>query len=119
MNTMVRRVGGAASALLLSAGIVLGSAPAAGAEVEAQVNRKSVSCSSPSGNKVNFSWDNGGLVTTTLYYNNHCNHDQRVTVNLKNAAFDRVCLVTKKKTKTNIRYNATSISSVTKGCPWL
>ncbi|MFE6449633.1 MULTISPECIES: hypothetical protein [Nocardiopsis] len=119
MNTMVRRVGGAASALLLSAGIVLSSAPAASAEVEAQVTRTSVSCSTPSGNKVNFSWDNGGVVTTTLYYNNHCNHDQEVTVNLRNAPFSRVCLVTQERTKSSVRYNATSISSVSKGCPWL
>ncbi len=119
MNTMARRVGGTASALLLSAGIVLGLAPAASAEIESQVNRTSVSCSNPSGNRVNFSWDNGGVVTTTLYFNNHCNHDQEVTVNLRNAPFDRVCLVTPEDTKSSVRYNATSISSVTKGCPWL
>ncbi|WP_431869902.1 hypothetical protein [Nocardiopsis eucommiae] len=67
------------------------------------------------GNKVNFSWSNG-IVTTTLYYNNHCSHDQRVTVKLRGAVVPSVCLVTKAGTKSNVRYNATAITDVTKGC---
>jgi len=103
------------SALFLTAGLVVGVAPAASADVQAQATR-SISCDNPSGNKVNFSWSNSGLVTTTLYFNNHCSTSQRVTVKLNNAVVDQVCLVTGAGVKSSVRYNATSISDVTKGC---
>ncbi|MFI6637318.1 hypothetical protein ACIBI7_51275 [Nonomuraea fuscirosea] len=36
------------------------------------VHRKSASCTSPKGNKINVSWGDGN-VSTTVYFNNHCN----------------------------------------------
>lgn len=58
---------------MVGAGLALGmvAAPAASADTES-VTRKSASCASPSGNKINVSWGSGSQ-TTTVYYNNHCN----------------------------------------------
>ncbi|GAA4937334.1 hypothetical protein HD597_004677 [Nonomuraea thailandensis] len=36
------------------------------------VHRKSASCTSPRGQKINISWGDGN-VSTTVYFNNHCN----------------------------------------------
>lgn len=45
--------------------------PATDAGAQA-VHRKSRACRTPSGKKINISWGDGN-VTTTVYYNNHCN----------------------------------------------
>lgn len=106
-----------ALALTASLTLVLALSPvsSAAADVGAQVNRESIACDKPSGKDVNFSWENG-IVTTTLYYNNHCSQNQPVTVKLKEAVVPSVCLVTEAGTKTSVRYNASAITSVTKGC---
>jgi hypothetical protein len=41
------------------------------------VHRKSANCASPSGQKINISWGDGS-VTTTVYYNNHCNQARAI-----------------------------------------
>ncbi|NJP94922.1 hypothetical protein HCN51_36750 [Nonomuraea sp. FMUSA5-5] len=41
------------------------------------VHRKSASCTSPSGQKINVSWGDGN-VSTTVYFNNHCNQKRWV-----------------------------------------
>ncbi|MET9227657.1 hypothetical protein [Lentzea sp. NPDC003310] len=56
---------------------VMASAQTTG-EVSAQaVHRKSAACASPSGQKINISWGDGN-VTTTVYYNNHCNQARAI-----------------------------------------
>ncbi|MBG0816953.1 hypothetical protein [Planomonospora sp. ID82291] len=52
-------------------------AAAGTAESSADVHRKSAACASPSGEKINVSWGDGN-VTTTVYYNNHCNQKRAV-----------------------------------------
>ncbi|NGY59918.1 hypothetical protein G7043_13390 [Lentzea sp. NEAU-D13] len=57
-------------------------APAASAttsgDVSVQdVHRKSASCTSPSGKKINISWGDGST-STTVYYNNHCNQARAI-----------------------------------------
>ncbi|MEU6720492.1 hypothetical protein ABZ897_54340 [Nonomuraea sp. NPDC046802] len=44
------------------------------------VHRKSASCTSPRGKKINISWGDGN-VSTTVYFNNHCK--QRRWIELK------------------------------------
>lgn len=41
------------------------------------VHRKSAKCVSPRGKKINISWGDGN-VTTTVYYNNHCNQKRAI-----------------------------------------
>ncbi|GAA1684997.1 hypothetical protein GCM10009733_097180 [Nonomuraea maheshkhaliensis] len=53
----------------------LSSAPSSAPSREAgtlSVHRKSATCTSPRGNKINVSWGDGN-VSTTVYFNNHCN----------------------------------------------
>lgn len=62
---------------VVGAGLALGgvAAPAASAD---DVTRKSASCDSPSGKKINVSWGSGSQ-TTTVYYNNHCNEPRALS----------------------------------------
>ncbi len=46
----------------------------------AAVHRKSANCSTPRGQKINVSWGDGN-VTTTVYFNNHC--QQKWTIQLQ------------------------------------
>ncbi|WP_433444266.1 hypothetical protein [Nonomuraea sp. CA-141351] len=52
---------------------------AAGAQA-LDVDRKSARCTSPKGKRINISWGQGN-VSTTVYFNNHCN--QRRWIELK------------------------------------
>ncbi|UBU18191.1 hypothetical protein [Nonomuraea gerenzanensis] len=48
-------------------------AHATAAQAQAQgVHRQSAACTSPKGQKINVSWGDGN-VSTTVYFNNHCN----------------------------------------------
>ncbi|MEV6711219.1 hypothetical protein AB0M48_04160 [Lentzea sp. NPDC051208] len=42
-----------------------------------EVHRKSAKCVSPADQKINISWGDGS-VTTTVYYNNHCNQARAI-----------------------------------------
>ncbi|WP_214409907.1 hypothetical protein [Sphaerisporangium fuscum] len=46
----------------------------------ASVHRASAACASPRGQKINVSWGDGN-VSTTVYFNNHCN--QKRTIELQ------------------------------------
>lgn len=72
--------------VLAAAGLALGLSGllpvAANAETSGDVSvqavhRKSANCASPSGKKINISWGDGN-VTTTVYYNNHCNQARAI-----------------------------------------
>jgi hypothetical protein len=55
----------------------IASAETSGDVSAAAVHRKSAACASPSGQKINISWGDGN-VTTTVYYNNHCNQARAI-----------------------------------------
>src|SRR3954470_21478286 len=64
------------------------------------VHRKSASCASPSGNKINISWGDGN-VSTTVYYNNHCNQKRAIELEFvkeNGERFDK-CVVAPANTK--------------------
>lgn len=72
--------------VLAAAGLALGLSGllpvAANAETSGDVSvqathRKSADCASPSGKKINISWGDGS-VSTTVYYNNHCNQARAI-----------------------------------------
>ncbi|TYB56552.1 hypothetical protein FXF51_42985 [Nonomuraea sp. PA05] len=66
---------GLAAALALLAVPSAASAATAQSTAQAQslsVHRASASCTSPRGQKINVSWGDGN-VSTTVYFNNHCN----------------------------------------------
>ncbi|GAA3935697.1 hypothetical protein GCM10023085_16450 [Actinomadura viridis] len=44
-----------------------------------EVRRKSSKCNSPRGKRFNVSWGTGSL-STTFYFNNHCNKKRRIVV---------------------------------------
>jgi hypothetical protein len=82
-----------------AAAALLSTPSAATAEVAA-VHKKSAKCSSPQGSKINISWGDGN-VSTTVYFNNHCN--QKRAINLQfvqenGKIFDK-CITVNPKTK--------------------
>jgi hypothetical protein len=85
---------------LVGAGLALGGvvAPAASADV----TRKSASCDSPSGKKINVSWGSGSQ-TTTVYFNNHCNENRALTFAFNGFGGTTIyrCIVAPAKTKDN------------------
>ncbi|MFD4669446.1 hypothetical protein ACFWNN_06885 [Lentzea sp. NPDC058450] len=96
--------------VLAAAGLglaLIGIAPVtAGAEtsgdVSAQVTRKSAACTSPSGQKINISWGDGS-VSTTVYYNNHCNQARAIELEFVRESGERFnkCFVAPAKTKSS------------------
>jgi len=64
------------------------------------VHRKSAACSSPSGNKINISWGDGN-VSTTVYYNNHCNQKRAIELEFVKESGERFnkCVVAPANTK--------------------
>lgn len=72
-------------------------------DVSAQaVHRKSAACASPSGQKINISWGDGN-VTTTVYYNNHCNQARAIELEFvrENGTIFNKCFVAPAKKKGN------------------
>lgn len=97
--------------VLAAAGLGLaltGLAPVtAGAETSGDVSvqavhRKSAACSSPSGQKINISWGDGN-VTTTVYYNNHCNQARAIELEFvrENGTRFNKCFVAPAKKKSS------------------
>ncbi|WP_285641612.1 hypothetical protein [Lentzea sp. NBRC 102530] len=97
--------------ILAAAGLGLaltGIAPVvAGAETSGDVSvqathRKSAACASPSGQKINISWGDGS-VTTTVYYNNHCNQNRAIELEFVRESGERFnkCFVAPAKTKSS------------------
>lgn len=66
------------------------------------VHRKSAACSSPSGQKINISWGDGN-VSTTVYYNNHCNQKRAIELEFvrENGTIFNQCVVAPANTKGN------------------
>lgn len=66
------------------------------------VHRKSAKCSSPSGKKINISWGDGN-VTTTVYYNNHCNQKRAIELEFVKESGELVykCVVAPANTQDN------------------
>jgi hypothetical protein len=66
----------------------------------AAVHRKSAACASPSGNKINISWGDGN-VSTTVYYNNHCNQKRAIELEFVKENGERFnkCVVAPANTK--------------------
>jgi hypothetical protein len=91
----------------LAGGLLVASPTVASADVRASdgrsapaVHRKSANCTSPSGNKINISWGDGN-VSTTVYYNNHCNQKRAIQLEFvreNGTRFDR-CFVAPARTK--------------------
>lgn len=81
----------------------------------------SLSCSSPSGNKSNYSWENGNI-STTVYFNNHCSHKVNAQLRIFDSEIGGAyyeCLSTNGGTKGKKKFNigATgSITKITRGC---
>lgn len=63
---------------MVGAGLSLAGVAAPAVADEQAVTRKSASCASPSGQKINISWG-AGATNTTVYYNNHCNQRRALT----------------------------------------
>ncbi|MEV6239046.1 hypothetical protein [Lentzea sp. NPDC051838] len=66
------------------------------------VHRKSAACASPDGQKINISWGDGN-VTTTVYYNNHCNQARAIELEFvrENGTIFTKCFVAPAKKKDN------------------
>jgi hypothetical protein len=64
------------------------------------VHRKSANCSSPSGQKINISWGDGS-VSTTVYYNNHCNQARAIELEFVRESGERFnkCFVAPARTQ--------------------
>lgn len=113
-------------ALLVSFALPLGFAAPAQAENEsAAIHRDSVSCTKPAGNKVNYSWDNSGSASTTVYFNNHCSHHVRATLHYTKRGDNPEiidCLNTNGGTKGRKKFAAEplpgyKLTNISKGCP--
>lgn len=50
-------------------------------------HRKSASCTSPKGKKINVSWGDGN-VSTTVYFNNHCNQKRWIELKFVKQSHD-------------------------------
>jgi hypothetical protein len=97
--------------VLAAAGLGLaltGIAPVtAGAETSGDVSvqavhRKSAKCVSPADQKINISWGDGS-VTTTVYYNNHCNQARAIELEFVRESGERFnkCFVAPAKKKSS------------------
>lgn len=86
---------------------LLGAPAMASAETSADVSasavhRKSAKCTSPSGKKINISWGDGN-VSTTVYYNNHCNQARAIELEFVKESGERFnkCFVAPARTQDN------------------
>ena len=95
-------------------------APAAKSATVMEVKRASIACTSPSGQKTNYSWGTGSLDSTTVYFNNHCSHKVSAKLNFKTAGGQTAtqCLTTNGGTSGNKKFWMTryQLISITKGC---
>jgi hypothetical protein len=64
------------------------------------VHRKSANCRTPEGQKINISWGDGS-VSTTVYYNNHCNQARAIELEFVKESGERFnkCFVAPAKTQ--------------------
>lgn len=86
---------------VLAAPAAASAATLASGDFSAQaVHRKSAACASPSGEKINISWGDGN-VTTTVYYNNHCNQKRAIELEFvrENGTRFNKCFVAPARTK--------------------
>ncbi|MDP4505323.1 hypothetical protein [Nonomuraea turcica] len=97
------------------------SAPAAqGARQTAIKHKASIKCTRPKGAKTNYSWGDGSM-SVTVYFNNHCSHQVRAKLHIKNSIGGNFtkCLVTNGGTKGRKKFNiglASTLTEITKGC---
>ncbi|MET9632486.1 hypothetical protein ABZX92_34025 [Lentzea sp. NPDC006480] len=117
--------------VLAAAGLALGvsgllpvaaSAQTSGDVSVQAVHRKSAACASPSGQKINISWGDGN-VTTTVYYNNHCNQARAIELEFvrENGTIFTKCFVAparKKDSKEIDNSNPNKVSILSRStCP--
>ncbi|MEO3795212.1 hypothetical protein ABGB14_33790 [Nonomuraea sp. B10E15] len=63
----------------LPAGATMATAAVTATHAEPRdVLRKKFDCKSPKGKKLSVSWGTGGNVSTTIYFNNHCDQKRRI-----------------------------------------
>lgn len=64
------------------------------------VTRKSAKCASPEGQKINISYGDGS-VSTTVYYNNHCNQARAIELEFVKESGERFneCFVAPRRTQ--------------------
>jgi hypothetical protein len=86
------------------------------------VHRKSANCRTPEGQKINISWGDGS-VSTTVYYNNHCNQARAIELEFVKESGERFnkCFVApaKKQDSEKIGYGNPNKVSILSGsrCP--
>jgi len=107
---------------LVGTGLAVGalSAPASAATdpsddvSAAAVHTKSAACASPSGQKINISWGDGN-VSTTVYYNNHCNQKRAIELQFvrESGEFFTKCVVAPANTKSSKKVDNSNPNKVT------
>jgi hypothetical protein len=77
------------------------------------VHRTSAKCASPSGQNINISWGDGN-VSTTVYYNNHCNQNRAIELEFRRANGTRFnqCFVAPATTKSSKKINYSNPNKV-------
>jgi hypothetical protein len=80
----------------------------------------SLKCSKPSGNRANYSW-NDGSTTVTVYFNNHCSHKVDAKLTMKNPLSGHTytrCMTTNGGTKGSDSFVVGEfyLEKITKGC---
>ncbi|MGW2631852.1 hypothetical protein ACWC2K_21285 [Streptomyces chattanoogensis] len=116
--------GAAVAALVLPAAPAMadGHAPSGKATVKSAadgVKRASISCNGPKGNTTNYSWGVGSWDSTTVYFNNHCNHPVKALLTFKGQGGKntyKICQTTNGGTHGKKRYTITRhwLQSITK-----
>ncbi|MEV4364660.1 hypothetical protein ACWEPL_59735 [Nonomuraea sp. NPDC004186] len=89
----------AAALVIMAADVTTATAQPSGVTAAAggeAVKRKSFKCASPKGKKLNLSWD-PGIVSVTVYFNNHCKQKRHIKLDFKQAT--DVCFTVNPKTK--------------------
>lgn len=88
-------------------------APAGKVTIQAK-HTKSAKCRTPSGKKINISWGDGN-VSTTVYYNNHCNQTRGIELEFVKENGERFnkCKNATAKKKKNLKFDNSMPNKVT------
>ena len=100
-RNLVLAAAGLGLALTGIAPVTAGATTSGDVSVQA-VHRKSAKCTSPADQKINISWGDGS-VTTTVYYNNHCNQARAIELEFVRESGERFnkCFVAPAKKKSS------------------
>lgn len=110
----------AAGIIAATATTMFAATPASAAEAATKGTvRFSFGCNGSTKARANFSY-NEGTVSTTVYYNNHCSHSVRVTVNMADASGQNIhCLKVPAHKKGSKKYRqglSGTFKGLSKGC---